>query len=514
MNFPIEIVLSVLGVVVAVATFLRQFVFPGYKRIGFRVQMDTPVTGQIQFPPPSSPGEVDVTGALRNLQTGAPGGDDLELHKLSLALVRIENVGSLPIEKDDYALADPALPKAGLHLTFPGRQVVAVAVTELDGVYAGSLGPESGIGWRNVDAGDTLEGIVDLPKAPIDRKGHYKILAVLNNKRGLAAFDKPTLTGLRGSAQRAKTTRSGSRSWPLIALSVFLLILVLVQLGVALTRTDPPPSYCADGNLTLVGSTAMEKMVREVAENYETHCSGADFAFDFAGTSDGLRVLDKPEQAPNTVAIGEGPKRDTFPDLFETPFAVAPFAVVTHPDLGIADLSTAQIQRLFRGEIDNWRMLGGPDLPVVVVDRQHGSGSRFALEARLLDWQRPLYHPEFCAGRSRLVHCEVGSTGEMAEVVAATPGAVGYLEATTVGEGLRAVTINGQAATKTHVAERSYPFYSVEFAFHDYPGGNMPAGSLAAKFVDYLVYGDGRLVVAEFGGIACLELAKRSECEP
>ncbi|MEV0683700.1 substrate-binding domain-containing protein [Nocardia sp. NPDC050378] len=509
MNFPIEIVLSVLGVVVAVATFLRQFVFPGYKRIGFRVQMDTPVTGQIQFPAAADP-DADVTGALRNLQTAAtPNGEPLTLRNLSLALVRIENAGSLPIVWQDYTSTDPNI---GLRLSFPGREVIAVAVTELQGVDPDDLGPNSGIARRTEGEGDTFKGVVDLPKVPMDRKGHYKILAVLNNKNNLTTFKDAELTGLR--SLKAYPTRSSSRSWPLIGLSVFLLILVLVQLGVALTRTDPPPSYCADGNLTLVGSTAMEKMVREVAENYETHCSGADFTFDFAGTSDGLRVLDKPEQAPNTVAIGEGPKRDTFPDLFETPFAVAPFAVVTHPDLGIADLSTPQIQRLFRGEIDNWAMLGGPDLPVVVVDRQHGSGSRFALEARLLDWQRPLYQPEFCAGRSRLVHCEVGSTAEMAEVVAATPGAVGYLEATTVGEGLRAVTIDDRTATKNHVADRSYPFYSVEFAFHDYPGGNMPADSLAAKFVDYLVYGDGRLVVAEFGGIACLELAKRSECEP
>ncbi|WP_067988464.1 substrate-binding domain-containing protein [Nocardia caishijiensis] len=510
MNFPIEIVLSLLGVVVAVAAFLRQFVFVGRKRIGFRVQMDTPVTGQIQFPEVSSPDDADVTGALRNLQTSAPASDrSWDLRKLSLALVRIENIGSLPIVKDDYTLDHP---RTGLRLTFPGREVIAIAVTELEGVHADNLGPDSGIARRNEGEGADLRGIVDLPKVPLDRADHYKILAVLNNKYNLDKFGKTTLSGLRGG--NAEPTRSSSRPWALIGLSVFLLIVVLVQLGIALTRTDPPPSYCADGNLTLVGSTAMEKMVREVAKNYETHCAGADFTFDFAGTSDGLRVLDKPEPAPNTVAIGEGPKRDTFPDLFETPFAVAPFAVVTHPDLGITDLSTAQIQRLFRGEIDNWKTLGGPDLPVVVVDRQHGSGSRFALEARLLGWQRPLYHPEFCAGRARLVHCEVGSTAEMAEVVAATPGAVGYLEATTVGAGPRAVTIDGRPATKTHVADRSYPFYSVEFVFHDHPGGNMPAGSLAAKFVDYLVYGDGRLVVAEFGGIACLELARRPECEP
>ncbi|MCA2206726.1 substrate-binding domain-containing protein [Nocardia rosealba] len=502
MNFPIEIVLSVLGIAVATATFLLQFVLVGRKRVGYRVQMDTPVTGET---------ESVLAGALHNLTTGAGGNE--QLARLSLVLVRIENAGSLRIGDDDYVTRTNS--EVGLHLVFPERKVIGLAVNELsNGVQRDNFDADSALAQRDEVVRAQPRGIIDLPKVPLERGQHYKILAVLRRETGSGEPEAPFVEGSIKGGSVAVTESNSGPSKKMLALCGFLVAVVVVQLVLSIVRPDPKPSYCADGNLTLVGSTAMEKMVREAAKNYETHCSGAGFTFDFVGTSDGLRVLDKPEPAPDTVAIGEGPKRDTFPDLFETPFAVAPFAVVTHPGLGIADLSTAQIQRLFRGEIDNWRMLGGPDLPVVVVDRQHGSGSRYALEARLLDWQRPLYQPEFCAGRSRLVHCEVGSTGEMAEVVAATPGAVGYLEATTVGEGLRAVTIDGQPATETHVADRSYPFYSVEFAFHDYPGGDMPAGSLAAKFVDYLVYGDGRLVVAEFGGIACLELARRSECEP
>lgn len=43
-SFPVEIVLSLLGLIVATATFLREFVFVGRKRLGYRVQMNTPAS--------------------------------------------------------------------------------------------------------------------------------------------------------------------------------------------------------------------------------------------------------------------------------------------------------------------------------------------------------------------------------------------------------------------------------------------------------------------------------------
>ncbi|MFD3506827.1 substrate-binding domain-containing protein [Nocardia sp. NPDC058666] len=478
--------------------------------------MDTRVTGQVQFPEvgDGSP-DSDVTGALRNLQTPSPqGGSTLELRRLSLVLVRIENAGSAPITKEDYTLNDEQRPKVGLHLRFPGRKVIAVAVTDLTGIPDENLGPSSGIARRVEGEGAGLVGVIDLPKVRMDRKDHYKVLAVLNKLGNAEETAPPTLSGLRGGT--AESTRSDSRPPRiLVGLSIFLLALVLVQLGISLWRTAPLPNYCASGNVKLVGSTAMAPLVRTAARSFESNCPGATFALDFTGTTDGLEDLNEPALAPNIVAIGEGPKRHTFPDLSGNAFAVAPFSVVVHPDLGVTDLTTDQVQRLFRGQISNWREIGGRDLPVMVVDREYGSGSRFALEHRLLDWDRPLYRPEPCAGRQQLVHCEVGTSTAMADVVARNPGAVGYLESSTVRDApIKSVKINGVEANRDTVRAKTYPFYSAEFAFHDYPGGQIPADSLAAKFIDYLTHGQGRLVVAEFGGIACVDWEIRADCAP
>ncbi|MFE3321887.1 substrate-binding domain-containing protein [Nocardia sp. NPDC059195] len=495
-DFPIEIVLSLIALAVAVATYLQQFVFIERKRLGYRVQMNTPASKIFTDP------------------NGAPQANNNGTASKSVVLIRIENSGTAEIVAGDYYSSRP-------RLVFPAHTVHLIEVTERVNLQG------------RVDTGATLDAIqtvtradggseIFLPAENLAVGEHYKVLAVLEGP--VAAPDdhdgEQVVTHLgsikSGTFEATPSHSSGIRpARALLGLSLFLAVVVTIQLVASIVRPEPLPDYCATGTLDLVGSTAMAPMIRKAAASFENHCPGAKFAFDFTGTTDGLEDLDAPESAPNTVAIGEGPKHKTFPDLSESAFAVAPFSVVVHPDLGVADLTTDQIQRLFRGQISNWIEIGGPDLPVVVVDREYGSGSRFAIEHRLLDWNRPLYQPEPCAGRQRLVHCEVRSTTAMADVVARNPGAVGYLESSAVRDAaIKSVKINGVEATKDNMRAKAYPFYSAEFAFNDYPGGQIPAESLAAKFIDYLTHGQGRLIVAEFGGIACVDWDVRTDCAP
>ena len=99
MNVPIEIVLSGAGIVVASAAFVREFVLVGRRRLGYRVQMDTPVTGETE--------SASLVGALRNLSTPEIPGMPLDLSRLSVVLVRVENSGTLAIDADDYRMRSP-----------------------------------------------------------------------------------------------------------------------------------------------------------------------------------------------------------------------------------------------------------------------------------------------------------------------------------------------------------------------------------------------------------------------
>ena len=59
----------------------------------------------------------------------------------------------------------------------------------------------------------------------------------------------------------------------------------------------------------------------------------------------------------------------------EQVIAIDGLAIVVHPGNPVDSLTTAQLARLFAGEIRNWRELGGQDLPVRLHARDDRSGT-------------------------------------------------------------------------------------------------------------------------------------------
>ncbi|TCJ99238.1 PstS family phosphate ABC transporter substrate-binding protein [Nocardia alba] len=502
MEIPVELIVSVTGLAVASAAFVREFILVGRRRLGYRFQMDTPVTGETDT--------ASLVGALANLSTPEVGGAPLELSKLSVVLVRVENGGTLAVDPDDYTMSGTD-PRVGLHINFPGREVIGLAVTELDGPLPDNLGPGSGIGKRSRGEGESFVGIIDLPKVQLERRQHYKILAVLKRVHGDGEPAEPVLTGRVKRGRVVETRSQPGPSKKLMALSGFLVALIAVQAVLAL-RTDPPPRDCAGGELTLVGSTAMAPMIRKAAQNYAKTCTEAKFTFDFAGTSDGLVKLVQAGPTQGMLAISDGPKGSGFDKLVEYPLALSSFSIVTHPGVGLPNLTTSQVRDLYRGNIKNWNQIGGPDQPVVLIDREAGSGTRTALENRLLEGNRKVFPYIPCAGRpSGGEQCEVKTTGGVASFVAETPGAVGYMDTSSVSGAVTVVSLDGVGASEDTMKARTYPLTVVEYADTH---GQVAGDSLSAQFIDYLMHGQGRAIIREFGNIPCLDAVGQAICTP
>ena len=50
-------------------------------------------------------------------------------------------------------------------------------------------------------------------------------------------------------------------------------------------------------------------------------------------------------------------------------------AIVVHPSNPVDRLTINQLSGIYRGSIDNWRQLGGPDRPIVLLSRESNSGT-------------------------------------------------------------------------------------------------------------------------------------------
>ncbi|WP_280221994.1 substrate-binding domain-containing protein [Nocardia neocaledoniensis] len=504
-SFPVEIVLSLLGLIVATATFLREFVFVGRKRLGYRVQMNTPAS-RIQLTDANG-----GTGQAPDPAAQPPDPASQQSDPVSVMLIRIENYGSAAIENGDYGEDD------GPVLVFPRHTIRALEVTErvtrrgesvtVDTVALRGLSP-------SVDASNIAR--IVLPRERLERGEHYKLLAVLAGPvpEPLDVNGEKVIKrqGRLKGGQFVETTSRSRREPALLGLSAFLAMVVMVQLLATVLRGDPPPRDCAAGSLTVVGSTAMAPMIRKAAQNYEKTCADAHFTFAFHGTEPGLRTLTTAGPTQETLAIGDGSKGTSFAALTEIPLARASFSIVTHPGVGLKDLTTQQIRDLYRGNIRNWKEVGGPDLPVVLIDRTAGSGTRRALEARLLEDNRKVFRYASCVGMAPGgEQCEVDVTEEVVTFVAKIPGAVGYLETSAATDAVAPVSIDGVQPTQDTIRLGYYRFTGIEYA---YTHGPVAGDSLIAQFLDYLIRGKARLTMIEFGNIPCVDPVEPKFCTP
>ncbi|WP_410655870.1 PstS family phosphate ABC transporter substrate-binding protein [Amycolatopsis sp. lyj-112] len=510
-GFPWDVLLAVVGIVVPAAAFLWEFALGGRKRLGYRVQMDTPTASERGFAPSAD--------ALAQLQH--ENGD--RLVDPSFVLLRIENSGTTDIDTDDYAVNEND--RVGVRVKFPGRTVAGMVVTELSSSHLHEcFGDDSGFGARDENP-ERPVGVIDLPRVPLNRGAHYKILAVLDRVPNGTTdeFDDPQVVGeIKGGSLRETTSRTGPTG-SVIALICFLVVVSIFQLTRSLLfDAKPPPLDCASGQLVITGSTAFAPVLKEATSSYAKTCPGTSFTFDSRGSAEGLGSLNQAGQKdenPGVLAFSDGAKGEGFPRLLPRPVAFSLFTLVVNKESGVQDLSLAQIRDVYDGKIANWKDIGGKDLPVRLVDRHSDSGTRRTFEVRILEGKRePGDNSDDCLKQAPgaapgVVRCARPSTNDVLDAIARVPGALGYSElgAATKRQDVLPVRIDGHQATLEGAVHAAYPLWETEYA---YTFGEPKADSLAASFLRYLTNQVGKDIVRSHGHRPCAELANPVLCRP
>ncbi|MBT2416979.1 substrate-binding domain-containing protein [Streptomyces sp. ISL-22] len=473
---------------------------PRRKRIGYRVQMDNPIGDDVRL------GRANVRLGLF---------DEVPvMSDATLVLLRIENDGSQSIADNDYTGRE----LHGLTAVFTDRTVRGVSVTqptETDHLRE-HFTPAAGFGYE----GNTLR----IPRVPLNRGDHFKLLVLLSG--GDVGCPIRLRGGIRDGAVHPNRSATPDDKPPLFSRAARLITLMLtvsvVTLATIVVAQDEhrPPIGCASGTLTITGSTAFAPVLREVAKKYEQECAdggdGVTIEVDAHGSTAGLRELAaagaQAERAdkgsPPVVALSDGPKPSGLPQLRENRVAVSVFALVVNDDVRLTNLSTADVRRLYRGEIANWRRLGGPNLPVHLVSRDANSGTRQVFQRRVLGRGEIANSSVDCVHKddvtAPVIRCELDSTDQVLATVADLPGAIGYseLNAATNAKGLHLLRLDDDTPSVDAIeqGESAYPYREIEYA---YTYGQPPADSLASSFLTYLSRGNGQDVIRTHGHLPC-----------
>jgi phosphate transport system substrate-binding protein len=492
----IAVATAVLGLAASVAVVWYERRVPRRKRIGFRVQLDTPIGSHAR----NSRRAAGVRLGLFN--------EFSDLSDATLVLLRVENDGSQSIAGDDYTSRE----RHGLTAVFTGRTIRGIAVTQPSEAahLMEHFTPAAGLRHD----GDILY----LPKVPLNRGQHFKVLALLT---GGGVGDEVEVTGgLRdGVVQRNQSTTVDDKpplfSRPARLITVLFTVCVVTLAAIIVVRDDvPPPIGCATGTLTVTGSTAFAPAAEKLAESYERACPGSDVAVAPHGSTAGIRALAAAGTkaassggSPSVIAFSDGPKPNGYPELRENPVAVSVFTLVVNDRVTATELTLDEVRGIYRGEIRNWRDVDGPDLPVLLVSRDANSGTREVFQRRVLRRNEPANSSRDCRTKddpgATVIRCELDSTTQVLSTVARLPGAIGYSEPRSAAatEGLHALRIDGKTASIENIGTSGYPYREIEYA---YTYGRPPADSLAASFINYLTRGAGQDVVRDEGHFPCL----------
>ena len=224
-------------------------------------------------------------------------------------------------------------------------------------------------------------------------------------------------------------------------------------------------------SITAVGSSALQPLVEAAGEQYQTEHLGVFINVQGGGSGTGLSQIQQ-----GAVDIGNS---DLFAEekagikakaLVDHKVAVVGIAPIVNPKVGVKNVSMAQLQKIFLGEITNWQQLGGKNVPIVLVNRAQGSGTRATFEKWVMQGKQPMAAQE------------QDSTGMVRQIVGSTPGAISYVAFSYIDKTAQGLSVDGVAPTDANVTTNQWRIWSYE---HMYTKGQ-PKG-LTKKFLSYVM---------------------------
>ncbi|SHJ76017.1 phosphate ABC transporter substrate-binding protein, PhoT family [Desulfatibacillum alkenivorans DSM 16219] len=262
----------------------------------------------------------------------------------------------------------------------------------------------------------------------------------------------------------------------------------LVAILVAALLCVAPMSALA-GKLVIKGSTTVLPIAQKVGEAFMKQNPDVELSISGGGSGNGIKAI-----IDGTTDIADASRfiKDKEVKLaiekgsYPVPFRVAYDCIVpiVHPSNTVKDLSLDQLKGIYKGDIKNWKEVGGPDLKIVVVSRDTSSGTYEVWESKVMNKER--------VAPSALIQA---SNGAVAQAVAGNKYAIGYIGLGYLNSEVKAVSANGVVGSKETTLNGSFPISRPLFMFtQGWPEGD------TVNFLNFVLHPEkGQKLVEEAG---------------
>ena len=241
-----------------------------------------------------------------------------------------------------------------------------------------------------------------------------------------------------------------------------------------------PEAAAEDGNVSLDGSTSMEKVIGSLGESFINSNPGTSYTYNPTGSGSGIKAVSE-----GTCDIGLSSRNlkddEKASGLTGTVLALDGIAVIVNPNNPVSDLSVEQIASIYKGEITNWK-----DAEIVLIGREAGSGTRDGFESITGT-------NDACKYRQELT-----STGDVITTVSQNPDAIGYASLASLKDNVKALTVGGIAPTEETVKDGSYV---IQRPFVLVTKDGVELSETAKKFFDYATSAEAAEIISAAGAV-------------
>ncbi len=172
------------------------------------------------------------------------------------------------------------------------------------------------------------------------------------------------------------------------------------------------------------------------------------------------------------------------------------FVFLLHKDNPVQSLTLDQIVKIYKGEITNWKEVGGDDAEIYAYQREPNSGSQNLMEKMVMKGEKmaaPKSSDLYIGSMSGLI--DAVSNGENSKY------AIGYsiylyAKEQYVKDSTKFLKINGIEANDENITNKTYPLTKIVYAV---TRKDVPEDSNTRKLIKWLLTPEGQKVV-EAGG--------------
>ena len=205
------------------------------------------------------------------------------------------------------------------------------------------------------------------------------------------------------------------------------------------------------GNIVIKGSTTVLPIAQKVAEAYMKQNPDIKISISGGGSGNGIKAIidGSTDIADSSRFIKDKEvKLAVEKGVYPVPFAVAYDCIipVVHPSNPVSNLTLEQLKAIYKGEIKNWKEVGGQDKKIVVISRDTSSGTYEVWEGKVMKKERVFPGALLQA-----------SNGAIVQAVSKNANAIGYIGLGYLNETIKATTVNSIKGSAVTTLDGTFP---------------------------------------------------------